>query len=61
MSHAQKCPVCEGNGAIDARPCHGCNGKGWVAVPDDNGPASVPQPLPCPVEPYPGWIEPYRP
>jgi DnaJ-class molecular chaperone len=36
-----RCPVCDGAGTlmVDAdltvpltKPCHGCNGKGWVAV-----------------------------
>lgn len=25
-AHAEKCPVCEGNG------CHGCENRGWVVV-----------------------------
>ena len=36
---AVKCPVCNGEGAIPTenetrthKPCHGCNGKGWVEV-----------------------------
>ena len=46
MNHAEKCPVCEGQGytfevvilpdgsgaANNKKPCHGCNGKGWVEV-----------------------------
>ncbi len=45
------CPVCNGTGkiydqpdwgsaAVDTFPrkCHGCNGGGWVAVPEDNEP-----------------------
>ena len=30
MAHAEKCPVCEGNGKRDSKDCHGCNGRGWV-------------------------------
>lgn len=29
MAHAEKCPVCKGNG------CQGCGGRGWVEVSDD--------------------------
>ena len=36
---AVKCPVCEGHGEVNAfnvpgslKPCHGCDGKGWVKV-----------------------------
>ena len=42
MAKAVKCPVCEGTGkvAIYAGPtrdidCHGCEGKGWVEVAED--------------------------
>jgi len=36
---AERCPVCGGSGEIRVPPkelkvCHGCNGKGWVVVPD---------------------------
>jgi len=41
---AQLCPVCLGKGKIKnttpgwfygkEQTCHGCDGKGWVAVPD---------------------------
>lgn len=34
MTHAEKCPVCEGMGEVEAAPsggiCHGCEGLGWV-------------------------------
>ena len=39
--HAELCPVCKGSGKWwDPRDnklhtCHGCQGMGWVAVPDD--------------------------
>ena len=48
---AQKCPVCNGTGkykellfndtlATTSNPyierlCHGCNGKGWIVVPEE--------------------------
>ena len=37
MSHAEKCPVCEGSGLpheglLLETACHGCGGKGWVEV-----------------------------
>ncbi len=42
MPHAEKCPVCRGsgklppvgNGTADTfpRPCHGCNGRGWITT-----------------------------
>ena len=44
MSHSEKCPVCGGRGQIIdndftmtayARPCHGCDGRGWVTVRDE--------------------------
>jgi hypothetical protein len=35
MSHAEKCPVCEGSGKYEKAQCHGCEGKGWVTVQDD--------------------------
>ena len=49
MSHAERCPVCDGTGKLPVFPsysgsvpgplteCHGCRGKGWVTVPDDSG------------------------
>jgi uncharacterized membrane protein len=44
MAHAEKCPVCYGFGKLgndnqrdcSGKPCHGCNGKGWVTVQDEN-------------------------
>ncbi len=56
MSHAEKCPVCDGRGTIpnntnttDASPktCHGCDGRGWVTV-NDGGQAPVPTDVPVP-------------
>jgi hypothetical protein len=34
--HAERCPVCVGTGKIEKETCHGCNGKGWVEVSDNN-------------------------
>ena len=49
MSHAERCPVCYGQGKLplgDSKTtttitapiekiCHGCNGSGWIVVSDD--------------------------
>ena len=32
---AQICPVCNKSGQYEGRKCHGCNGRGWVQVPED--------------------------
>jgi len=42
MSKAVRCPVCFGKGKFQTgdnyasieKTCHGCNGRGWVIVPD---------------------------
>jgi hypothetical protein len=43
MAHAEKCPICNGNGVLAEGPaylyptaptCHGCGGCGWVSVQD---------------------------
>jgi len=35
MSHAEQCPVCKGSGKLQLdATCHGCDGKGWIAVDD---------------------------
>jgi len=46
MAHAEKCPVCHGTGKITKggwhagtplkKTCHGCGGKGWVTVQDND-------------------------
>lgn len=45
MSHAEKCPVCNGKGKVkddqkltaDAlKTCYGCQGMGWVTVQDSH-------------------------
>lgn len=47
MAHAERCPVCNGEGQIGdnmyggsgtitlKKTCHGCNGKGWIEVSDN--------------------------
>lgn len=57
-NEAQLCPVCLGSGEVPPRcdrkvdaerigmlPCHGCEGKGWVAVPQGDPAAMFPSPL----------------
>jgi hypothetical protein len=55
MTHAERCPVCNGNGKVYTNTncmgtdpiywqqvtCHGCNGKGWVEI-NDNAPPYIP-------------------
>ena len=65
MSHAEKCPVCNGIGRTEttetdtstlvrkSQPCHGCAGKGWVEVGSDMTFVPV-YPIPVPIpEPNP--------
>ena len=33
--HSEICPVCEGTGNMNDKQCHGCVGKGWVEVNDN--------------------------
>jgi hypothetical protein len=34
--HSEICPICAGAGKKpDGTACHGCDRKGWVALPDD--------------------------
>ena len=70
MSHAEKCPVCDGSGKVHSDDtksafcmCHGCDGKGWVEVGDSNIPVPylVPVPTPAPVHPWPWQPVPYKP
>lgn len=54
MSHAEKCPICQGAGTIvkfEYPPatcvtvptiCHGCNGKGWITVEDEMPDYNIP-------------------
>ena len=39
--NVEKCPVCNGSGKYKKKECHGCDGKGWVTIPDS------PNPRPC--------------
>ena len=38
---AQICPVCNGDGKVRVigqrglKTCHGCDGKGWIMMPED--------------------------
>jgi len=39
MHHSERCPVCGGKGELRipygrCSTCHGCNGRGWVVVPN---------------------------
>jgi len=46
MNHAEKCPICNGNGTVERDTgtaagrvneiCHGCGGKGWITVESFN-------------------------
>lgn len=60
---AQGCPVCNKSGKYEGKTCHGCNGKGWVQVPEDRPvmPFSLHHPKPPvrgrpPARSYLGWI-----
>ena len=73
MSHSEKCPICNGTGAVSEAPdgvstcpskivCHGCNGNGWITV-QDNPPPYIPAYTP-PHGPYyepPSYFPPYGP
>ena len=65
---ADLCPVCKGSGKYTdppdpvsisvpmPRPCHGCNGKGWVEVSDNSYPWYPSCPSVWPHYPqYPPW------
>lgn len=51
MAHAQKCPICNGEGKYKEQTCHGCGGKGWIEVQDRDQlhgflwPPKMPRPL----------------
>lgn len=42
MSHAERCPVCNGSGKYEEKECHGCNGKGWITVEDKSNKEYIP-------------------
>jgi hypothetical protein len=57
MSHAEKCPVCNGTGKVHEYPlevstaanptirtCHGCMGLGWVTIQENRTPPSYIEP-----------------
>jgi DnaJ-class molecular chaperone len=41
MSHAELCPVCKGAGKYENNTCHGCDGKGWIVIKEDNTDSNV--------------------
>jgi hypothetical protein len=53
MSHAEKCPVCEGSGKYKEKICHGCAGLGWIVIGFDC-------PQYPPVYPQYPWFPPYE-
>ena len=60
---AVRCPVCNGSGKYEDKPCHGCNGKGWVEVHDSHYPYPwKPWPSPHPWTPWPEtpWKRPWE-
>ena len=73
--HAEKCPVCGGEGKVERDgklvKCHGCNGKGWVEVSDNDNSFQFPEIPEIPdipnipfvpyVPPYDPWINPIQP
>ena len=79
MSHSEICPVCKGKGkkvkAVEGSikteniSCHGCEGKGWITIHDNNIQwyPSYPQPVPIPSWPIypdpnqPTWTCPNQP
>ena len=61
--HSELCPVCHGKGVIYSPllrkdvTCHGCNGKGWIEVKNDNYIPTIPY-IPYPI-PNPDTLNPY--
>lgn len=65
MAHAELCPICKGSGYLTtdytpttagmttAKPCHGCNGKGWIEVQDSQTVYPYWVYYPIYIEPYP--------
>lgn len=57
------CPVCLGKGVVDEKKCRGCDGKGWVSVPDEHYYPFYPppwHPSPPPLPPRRQWYHEYR-
>lgn len=56
---AVKCPVCDKTGKVNGKPCHGCGGRGWVEVKEDETPYIPYVPYPTypwyPDQPYLPW------
>jgi len=53
--HAELCPVCKGSGKYHNKECHGCNGKGWILVPEVRTEPWYPYYPTYPTSPYPIW------
>jgi len=74
MAHAERCPICNGNGTIKTtqddgttlgsvelqETCHGCDGKGWVTVSDGQGYYGDHYNDPPIYDPFPRWPYPWR-
>ena len=56
MTHAEKCPVCNGKGKVKKETCYGCLGYGWVTVQDQ---LPFIQPIIVPEQPYQPWTPMY--
>ena len=53
--HSEICPVCKGSGQYKGKKCHGCDGKGWVALSDE-GINKEYVPVPYETQPYRPYI-----
>ena len=49
--HAEQCPVCKSSGKYEEKECHGCNGKGWVTVTDNQSISATYIPYIAPYQP----------
>jgi hypothetical protein len=61
MQHAEKCPVCNGEGKHKGEKCRGCFGSGWVTVgqPDVQYVPYYPTYPAYPISPTNPWRYPY--